>query len=129
MAAIYGIGTDIVRVERIAASLQRFGDRFARRILTDSEQIEFACSPQPANFLARRFAAKEAVAKALGLGISEGLSFRQIGIGHDDRGKPLLEYTGRAATFCEEQGISASHISLSDEQDYAIAYVMLESGQ
>ena len=128
MAAIYGIGTDIVRVERIAASLQRFGHRFARRILTDAEQADFARSPKPAHFLARRFAAKEAVAKALGLGISQGLSFRQIGVGHDERGKPRLEYTGRAAAVCEERGISASHISLSDEQDYAIAYVTLEKG-
>jgi len=128
MAVIYGIGTDIVRVERIAASLQRFGNRFARRILTDAEQADFARSPRPAHFLARRFAAKEALAKALGVGISAGLSFRQIGIGHDERGKPRLEYTGRAAELCRQCGVSASHISLSDEQDYAIAFVTLESG-
>lgn len=96
---IYGIGTDIVRVERMAANLQRFGDRFAHRILTKAEQADFAHSAKPAHFLARRFAAKEAAAKALGLGISEGLSFRQIGIGHDERGKPRLEYTGRALVF------------------------------
>jgi len=129
MAIIYGIGTDIVRIDRVAASLQRFGNRFACRILTEAEQADFARSPRPAHFLARRFAAKEAVAKALGLGISQGLSFRQIGIVHDKYGKPLLEYSGRAAEVCRERGVGASHISLSDEQDYAIAYVTLESGQ
>jgi len=127
MAAIYGIGTDIVRIERIAASLERFGERFARRILTDAEREGYARSSRPAHFLARRFAAKEAAAKALGLGISQGLSFRQIGVSHDELGKPRLEYSGRAADYCWEQGIGTSHISLSDERDYAIAYVTLET--
>jgi len=124
---IFGIGTDIVRVERMAANLQRFGERFAHRILTDNEQQDFAKSNRQAHFLAKRFAAKEAAAKALGLGISQGLSFHQIGIGHDERGKPCLEYSGQAASYCREQGISASHISLADEQDYAIAFVTLEA--
>lgn len=123
---IYGIGTDIIRVRRIAASLQRFGDRFVQRILTEAEQADFVRSARPAHFLARRFAAKEAAVKALGLGISNGLGFRQIGIGHDERGRPRLEYSGRAAALCRELGIAASHVSLSDEHDYAIAYVMLE---
>jgi len=127
MAVIYGVGIDIVRVERMAANLQRFGQRFARRILTENEQQDFAGSPRPAHFLAKRFAAKEAAAKALGLGISQGLSFRQIGVGHDQRGKPRLEYSGRAAAFCREQGIGPSHLSLADEQDYAIAFVTLEA--
>lgn len=127
MSVIFGIGTDIVRVDRIARSLQRFGERFARRILTDKEQKDFAQSKSPAHFLAKRFAAKEAAAKAMGLGISAGLSFRQIGVSHDDRGRPRLEYSGQAARYCREQGISASHISLSDEQEYAIAFVTLET--
>lgn len=122
---IFGIGTDIVRVERMTANLKRFGDRFARRILTDAEQQDFARTASPAHFLAKRFAAKEATAKALGIGISQGLSLRQIGVGHDEHGKPRLEYTGQAADYCRQQGISASYISLADEKDYAIAFVTL----
>jgi holo-[acyl-carrier protein] synthase len=125
MNAIFGIGTDIVRVQRMAANLQRFGERFARRILTDNELLDFAKSSKPAHFLAKRFAAKEAAAKALGLGISQGLSLRHIGVAHDRHGKPLLEYSGQAAVFCQEQAVSASHISLADEQDYAIAFVTI----
>ena len=127
MTVIFGIGTDIVRVDRMAANLDRFGERFARRILTDNEQQDFVRSGQQAHFLAKRFAAKEAAAKALGLGISEGLSFRQIGVGHDERGKPQLEYSGEAARYCQEQGIGTSHLSLADEQDYAIAFVTIET--
>ena len=94
--SIYGIGTDIVNVGRMAANLQRFGERFARRILTDNEQRDFAMTKQKAHFLAKRFAAKEAVAKALGLGVSQGLSLRHIGVGHDQYGKPRLEYGGQS---------------------------------
>jgi len=128
MTTIFGIGTDIVQVERMAANLQRFGERFARRILTDNEQRDFASTNRQAHFLAKRFAAKEAVSKALGIGISQGLSLRQIGVGHDATGRPQLEYSGQAAEYCREQGISASHISLADEREYAIAFVTLVTG-
>ena len=83
---IYGIGTDIVQVVRIRESLDRHGERFAERILSDAELAEFRASAHPARFLARRFAAKEAVAKAFGTGFSGGLTFRDITIGHDDAG-------------------------------------------
>lgn len=125
MSAIFGIGTDIVHVGRMAKTLERFGERFVQRILTDNEMEDYTNTKRPAHFMAKRFAAKEAAAKAMGLGISQGLSFRQIGIVHNMHGKPGLEYTGQAARYCKEQGISTSHISLSDEQDYAIAFVTL----
>jgi len=127
-ASIYGIGTDIVNVGRMADNLQRFGERFARRILTDNEQRDFANTKQKAHFLAKRFAAKEAAAKALGLGVSQGVSLRHIGVGHDQNGKPRLEYSGQAASYCRQQGIHTSHISLADEREYAIAFVTLMSG-
>ncbi len=122
---IYGIGTDIVRVARMRESLDRHGEKFARRILTPSEFEEFQCDPRPAHFLAKRFAAKEATAKALGTGFASGLSPRQIGVTHDANGKPLLEYLERAAELCLSLGISASHVSIADEEDHAVAFVTL----
>jgi holo-[acyl-carrier protein] synthase len=122
---IFGIGTDIVRVARIAGSLERHGARFAERILTDEELAEFARASRPAHFLAKRFAAKEAAAKALGTGFSGGLSLRHIGVVHDARGRPGLRFSGEAARLAEEFGIGEMHLSLSDEQEYALAFVTL----
>jgi len=124
---IRGIGVDLVRIERMRQALDRFGERFSRRILTIGELQEFRRSQQPARFLASRFAAKEACAKALGTGFRAGLSLRHIGVGHDESGKPLLTSTDKATALLRERGISASHISLSDEQEHAIAFVVLES--
>jgi holo-[acyl-carrier protein] synthase len=122
---IFGIGTDIVCVDRIERSLERFGDRFAHRILTEHELEDFRTVRQRAHFLARRFAAKEATAKALGLGFRDGLGLRQIGVTHDDKGKPLLEFNGFALEFVRSKGVTEFHISLADEQDHAVAFVAL----
>lgn len=122
---ICGIGTDIVRVARMAADLERYGERFARRILTPSELEEFRSCNRPSHFLAKRFAAKEAVVKALGTGFRNGLSLQQIGVAHDHYGRPLLKYTGATADLCRSRSISHSHLSLADEEDYAIAFVTL----
>jgi holo-[acyl-carrier protein] synthase len=122
---IFGIGTDIVRVARMQNNLQRFGDRFARRLLTDNELVDFKGVANPAHFLAKRFAAKEAAAKAMGTGFREGINLRQIGVGHDDNGKPQLEFSGSAAAFLEAHNINAVHVSLADEADHAVAFVTL----
>ncbi len=124
---IYGIGTDIVRVPRIAADLDRYGERFARRILAPEELTAFQDCARPAHFLAKRFAAKEAAAKALGTGFRHGLTLQHIAVAHDELGKRALEYTGVAADFCRRHGIHSSHLSLADEEDYAIAFVTLVS--
>jgi holo-[acyl-carrier protein] synthase len=123
---IFGIGTDIVRVARIEQDLRRFGERFAERILTADELEEFRLNPRPAHFLARRFAAKEATAKAMGTGFANGLSWRHIGVGHDAAGKPMLEFSGEAEEFLRRHGIAVTHISLADEEDHAVAFVTLE---
>lgn len=122
---IHGIGTDIVCVERIQANLKRFGERFARRVLTPEELGDFHKDSKPAHFLARRFAAKEAVAKALGTGFRDGLHLHHIGVGHDQYGRPLLEFHEQAAALRDALGIGAAYISLADEQDHAIAFVTL----
>jgi len=122
---IYGIGTDIVRIARMQQSLDKHGERFARRILTEHELIGYQQTTKPAHYLAKRFAAKEATAKAMGTGFRNGLSLKHINICHDAQGKPLLEFNGLAAEFVTEQGISEAHVSLADEQDYAVAFVTL----
>ncbi|HEY8554827.1 MAG TPA: holo-ACP synthase [Burkholderiales bacterium] len=124
---IHGIGTDIVRVERMQRSLDRFGERFAARVLTPAELEDFRRSLRPAHFLARRFAAKEAAAKALGTGFVRGLRLRDIGVGHDADGKPVLVFHGAAEALLRKQHIHAAHLTLADETDYAVAFVLLEA--
>ncbi len=122
---IFGVGTDIVQVARMRKNLAQHGEKFAQRILTDSELQEFRRQLNQAHFLAKRFAAKEAAAKAMGIGFSNGLSFHHIGVAHDAGGKPMLEFSGYALEFITQKGINAVHISLADEQDYAVAFVTL----
>jgi holo-[acyl-carrier protein] synthase len=122
---IYGIGTDIVQIARISDSVRRFGERFARKVLTAEELPEYLASRHPERLLAKRFAAKEAVVKALGLGFREGLAFHLIGITHDRHGKPGVVYRGRALAYIGEIGITESMISLSDERHYAVAFAVL----
>ena len=124
---IFGIGTDIVRVGRIRDDLSRFGDRFAERILTASELLEFHQNVNKANFLARRFAAKEAAVKAMGTGFSNGVQLHDIEVTHDAQGKPMLAFHGRAREFMQERNVAVAHISLADEQDHAVAFVTLET--
>jgi len=124
---IFGIGTDIVRVGRIRDDLSRFGDRFAERILTASELLEFHQNVNKANFLARRFAAKEAAVKAMGTGFSNGVQLHDIEVTHDEQGKPMLAFHGRAREFMQERSVAVAHISLADEQDHAVAFVTLET--
>ena len=122
---IHGIGTDLVYISRMDGLLQRHGLKFARRILADTEFEEFQQSSQPAEFLAKRFAAKEAAAKALGTGFRNGLSLKHIAVGHDELGRPTLDYFEVGAALVEQFKIEHSHLSLSDEREYALAFVTL----
>ena len=122
---IFGIGTDIVQISRIQKGLDRYGERFAGRILAGQELHDFQHTLQPARFLARRFAAKEAVVKAFGTGFTQGMTFRDIVVSHDPAGKPLLLLSGRALELQREMGIGEQFISISDEQEYAVAFVTL----
>ena len=120
---IVGIGTDIVEVRRIQRSLTRFGERFTGKILCAGEYRSLEGS-RLASYLARQFSAKEAVSKALGTGMRNGVHFRNIEIVRRESGAPLVRLTGEAKSRAEELGISDIHISISDERDYAIAYVI-----
>ena len=123
---IYGIGTDIVSVERVGAVFERYGERFARRILSDAELLDMARAPSAVRFLAKRFAAKEAFSKAIGTGIRRPVTWRFIAVGHDSLGKPLIDPHPLLAALMDERGIAAHHISITDERDVAVAFVVLE---
>ena len=123
---IVGIGTDIVRIARFEAMLDRHGSRVAERILGADELQEFLKAARPARFLAKRFAVKEATAKAFGTGFRDGLSLRHIGLRHDALGRPVLAFFGRAEELCVQLQVTVSHVSVADEQDYAIAFVTLQ---
>lgn len=125
---IYGIGTDIVRIARMEDDLRRYGERFAQRILAPAELEEYRASRMPARFLAKRFAAKEAAVKALGTGFSQGVSLHHFAVGHEAAGRPYLIYGGEAQRLCREFGIVASHLSIADETEYAVAFVTLMNG-
>jgi len=122
---IYGIGTDIVRVARMRKNIEEHGDKFAERILTPHEMEEYRKENRKEHFLAKRFAAKEAAAKAMGIGFANGLMLRHIGVTHDAAGKPQLEFVGYAREFTAKQKISSAYVSLADEGDHAVAFVTL----
>jgi holo-[acyl-carrier protein] synthase len=124
---IFGIGTDIVEVARIEASIAQFGDDFAKRILADSEMPSYLQSQIKARFLAKRFAAKEAFSKALGTGLRAPATFQNIAISHDDLGKPILILAAELKVFMETKNITQTHISISDEKNLAAAFVVLET--
>lgn len=123
---ILGVGTDIVQRERIERSLHRWGDRFARRILSARELEIFHEHHQPTAYLAKRFAGKEAAAKALGTGIGK-VSWQDISIVNDRAGMPVLELTGPALALFTARGAGNIHVSLADEKDYALAFVVLSA--
>ena len=123
---IHGIGIDMVDIERIEKSLGRFGDNFASRVLSHSEFEEFQKNKHQAAFVSKRFAVKEAFFKAIGFGLRNGLSFKQIEVLHDERGKPVLECYDKAREFMQTYSITHAHISITDEAKYAAAVVVLE---
>jgi holo-[acyl-carrier protein] synthase len=122
---IHGIGTDIVQVARMRGSLERHGVRFAARILARSEQGGFSASRDPARFLAKRFAAKEAFGKALGTGVAAPATLHAVAVDHDERVKPLYRFDDALAGFLHEHGLNA-HLSLTDEADYVVAFALIE---
>ncbi len=123
---IFGIGTDIVEVSRIEALWVRYGERFAKRILSERERPALAIHPAPARMLAKRFAAKEAFAKAVGLGMRHPVSFNRVGVGHDKLGKPVLEFDEVLGAWLAQLSINGHHISISDEREMVVAFVVLE---
>jgi len=124
---IFGIGTDIVAYARIETMWGRYGVRLAERMLSERELPEFHEHPDQARFLVKRFAAKEAFAKAVGSGLRHPVSLRRISVTHDGLGKPVLQFDEILRTYLAQLGISGHHLSISDERDFIVAFVVLET--
>lgn len=124
--ALIGLGTDIVQIDRIEAGLSR-SKKLAERVLTSNELAVFLSHAQPARFLAKRFAAKEAAVKALGTGIGNGVGWQHIEVTNNEYGAPGLVFCDTFAKLCEQRGVTHAHLSIADEQAYAVATVVLES--
>lgn len=123
---IYGIGTDIVSIERIQQTLDRHGAQFAQRILTDAELVELNDVKDATSWLAKRWAAKEAFGKAAGIGIRAPLTLNSIGIVNDAQGKPNFDVSPAVKAWLDERSIACTHVSISDEREHAIAFVVFE---
>jgi holo-[acyl-carrier protein] synthase len=125
---IYGIGIDIVDIRRMGRVIDRWGTRFINRVFT-AREISFCCQrPRSVSSLALRFAAKEAFSKAIGLGMKRGIRWRDIEVVQNPNGRPDINVTGEALSFCRKEGIGRWHVTLSDESYYGIAVVVLETG-
>ena len=123
---IFGVGTDIVEIERIRKALERWGDRFAERILCPPELIRFRKHRLPVAYLAKRFAAKEAFTKALGTGIRAPANWHGVWVINHKSGKPDLEFSPPLKKLLDQKQISGCHITLTDERGLAVATVILE---
>jgi holo-[acyl-carrier protein] synthase len=123
---IFGIGTDILRVDRVAATYKRFGDHFVDRLLLPQERELFALSKNPVRFLAMRFAAKEAIVKAMGTGFSNGMWLRDSGVSPNSLGRPDIIFSERGRLKCKELGIAGGHLTLTDEAGLVVAMAVLE---
>ena len=124
--AIIGIGTDIVKVSRIKRLFKKYPEGFAERILHQRELNILKKHKIPKSFLAKRFAAKEATAKALGTGMAQGISFQDIEVSNNQQGQPELTLHGETLALAQKMGVKQHFVSISDEDKYAIAYVLLE---
>lgn len=122
---IFGIGTDILKVDRIERMWDRFGEQFAERVLLPEELEYFERSRNKVRFLAMRFAAKEAVAKAMGTGFAHGIWVRDVGSVPDGRGQPQVIFSERGRDVCRQLGIGEGFLTLTDEAGLVVAVAVL----
>lgn len=123
---IHGIGTDLLDAERIRSGLARFGAAYAERILAPNEHASYQTSRDPARFLAKSFAVKEAFAKAAGTGLRAPVTLHNIAVLRDALGKPHIQCAPELADWLAARGVAGHHVSLSDEGDLVLAFVVLE---
>jgi holo-[acyl-carrier protein] synthase len=123
---IFGVGIDLVNIQRLETVLQKWGDRFVKRVFTEQEAEFCLKRARPASSFALRFAAKEAFSKAIGLGMRRGIRWQDIEVFHHPGGRPGLRLQGRCSEICREKHITHFHLSLSDEGRYGMAVVVLE---
>jgi holo-[acyl-carrier protein] synthase len=123
---IYGVGTDLIEIPRIAKALERYGERFALRILCEPELKRFRVHRKPVAYLAKRFAAKEAFTKALGTGIHAPANWHGVWVSNLKSGKPELNFSAPLAEMLKARKIVRAHLSITDERELASATVILE---
>lgn len=126
---IFGVGTDIVEYARVQAIWDRFGEHFAKRILMEKEMVLFRRAKDPVRFLAMRFAGKEAAVKAMGTGFAHGVWLRDVGITHNDWGRPLIIWSERGQRVCDRLGIGKGHVSLTDDAGLIMAFAVVETAE
>lgn len=122
---IFGVGTDLLEVARVERVWKRFGEHFATRVLLDEELELFAASNNRVRFLAMRFAAKEAIVKAMGTGFANGMWVRDVGTVPNELGQPQVIYSKRGAAMCARLGIGSGYLSLTDEAGLILAFAVL----
>lgn len=122
---IFGIGTDLCEIRRIERAYQRFGEHFPKRILMPRELEDFKRTNNPIRFLAMRFAAKEAIVKAMGTGFRQGIWLRDVGTYQQPSGKPCVLFSENALRKCREMGAGEGFISLTDEAGMVCAFAIL----
>lgn len=126
---VFGVGTDIVQIQRIEDAWARFGEHFALRLLLDEEQNLFEKTQRPVRFLAMRFAIKESVVKAMGTGFANGMWIRDVGMIPNKLGQPQIIYSERGRAMCHRLGIGDGHVSVTDEAGLVVAMaVLMKSG-
>jgi len=122
---IFGIGTDVVQLDRVAKIYERYGELFVARLLMPEEEQAFRGHKRPVRFLAMRFAAKEAIVKAMGTGFAHGVWIRDSGIATNAWGRPEVIWSPRGRQLCEQLGIGEGHVTLTDEAGLVIAVAVL----
>jgi holo-[acyl-carrier protein] synthase len=122
---IFGIGTDVVRLDRVQAAYARHGERFVQRLLMPEEQSAFRVYKRPVRFLAMRFAAKESIVKALGTGFAHGVWIRDVGILANPGGRPEVIWSERGRRVRDELGAGQGHVTLTDEAGLVVAVAVL----
>lgn len=126
---IYGIGIDVLKAERIDGVFERYGERFIERLLMPAEQAQLARTRRPQRFLAMRFAAKEAIVKAMGTGFANGVWIRDVGVVQNRLGKPEVVYSERGEQVRRSLGIGEGHVTLTDEAGLVVAVAVLLRAQ
>ncbi len=122
---IFGVGIDVLEARRIHATFERFGDRLVERLLMPEERAQFERARRPERFLAMRFAAKEAIVKALGTGFAHGVWIRDIGVVQNSWGKPEVVYSERGEQLRRQLGVGEGHVTLTDEAGLVVAVAIL----
>jgi holo-[acyl-carrier protein] synthase len=122
---IFGIGIDVLELERVARVYRKFGQHFVDRLLLAGERSQFERTARPERFLAMRFAAKEAIVKAMGTGFAHGMWIRDVGVVQNHWGKPEVIYSERGRRMCESLGVGEGHVTLTDEKGLVVAVAIL----